>query len=421
MRKLLAIIVAVALFASTAMASDISESADNTVQLNTSAGTISTVTSAAYNDLVFISEEEAEEIALLFVQDATSFDYVNWNSDTSVTRIVKMYDETAERNITAYTVELDTGYVVVSAYADAESLIPEWSDRDAPVYSSSVSYDAEQILYLGAFKYYLDAGGTAVEDLNGNNIEKAELINDVELSRDASNIPSAVIDSYIEAATINPGISTASTITDPFDHANNNYSGPFESYDYVNLWENYALFYTTGDFKTVNGVTYNNHCGPTAITNLMCMYQYKYRGIKNGLDAAKTIFNYVAQYGINNAYYNNSSSIFGGTTDTGAAAYIRNVFSNYLGVTTSTQLRDVTYSNFRNTFEYGRLMYLMLHSHEEYGNHHVAGYAYTRLRSQTTGWFKTYLKVCDGWGHGGRYIDVASISDDSAYYEVSFG
>ena len=333
-----------------------------------------------------------------------------------------MYDETPEKNVTAYTVELDRGYVVVSAYADAASLIPEWSDCDTPLYLSMDSYDTDSILYLGTYGYYLDVGDKKVEDISGNLVEKTELVNDVELNRNVANIPASVVDDLNESMETEGKASTSSVITNPFTHANANYAGPFKCHDYVNKWENYVLFYRTSDFNTVNNVSYNNHCGPTAITNLMCMYQYKYRGIKNESDAAKTMFNYVAQYGIRNLYYNNSDSkYFGGTSDTGAGPYIRGAFSSYLGVSTTTLLYEVKYNNFRNSFANDAVMYLILHKHETYENHHLVGYAYTRLQSTTTGWYKTYLKVCDGWGKNGRYIDLASVSDDSAYYEVNFG
>ncbi len=419
MRKLLAIILAAAMFASTAAATDIGESVNDTIQLETSEGTTADITTDEYDSLVSISEDEAKEIALLFVQDAVSFEDVAWNSDTYVTKVVPMYDETSEKNIVAYTVELDSGYVVVSAYADAKSLIPEWSDCEAPVYTSLNPNDENQILYLGAYGYYLDNGDSVVTDLDGNSVEKAELTNEVELGRDVSNIPVEVIDNYIESSDVEPGIATTAVIEDPFKHANANYTGPFVCNDYVNRWEKYATFYTTTDFSKVNGTKYYNHCGPTAITNLICMYQHKYNGKKYNLDDAKTVFDYVAKYGIKKGHYHNSSSL-GGTVDTSAGAYIRNVFSNYLGVKAVTLLYEVKYTNFKSSLSNGRLMYIMLLGHSTYGNHHIVGYAYTRLRSTTTGWYKTYLKVCDGWGER-RYIDLATVSSSSSYYEVSFG
>lgn len=399
----------------TSFAVDNSSETD-TVQLVTSESDMINIDLNSYEELVTISEDDAEAIALLFVHDALSFEEIAWNSDTYITNVVVMYDDKC--NITAYSVELDKGYVIVSAFADAESLIPEWSDRASPVYDSLDTDDTEQILYLGAYEYYLDVGNNTVEDIEGSIVDKNDLINDIDVSRDASNIPTALIEEYVIQNEFSTSV--ASVITDPFTHANRNYAGPFVSNDYVNLWENYALFFTTSNFNNVNGVTYHEHCGPTAITNLMCMYQYKYRGIKNSLDAAKTIFNYVAQYGISHAYYVNSTSVVQGTSDTGAAPYIRNVFANYLDVSVGTVLYEVTYNNFKSTFENGRLMYLMLRNHADYGNHHLVGYAYTRLISSTTGWYKTYIKVCDGWGTSGRYIDLASVSSNSSYYGVVF-
>ncbi len=63
---------------------------------------------------LFISSELAEEIAKLFIADMINIGDVVWNASTRILGVTTMYDGTAEHNITAYTVELDEGYVVVS-------------------------------------------------------------------------------------------------------------------------------------------------------------------------------------------------------------------------------------------------------------------------------------------------------------------
>lgn len=48
-------------------------------------------------------------------------------------------------------------------------------------------------------------------------------------------------------------------------------------------------------------------------------------------------------------------------------------------------------------------------NHPYYSYYHVAGYAYTRLQNNSSGYYKSYVKVADGWASAGRYIDMATI------------
>ena len=80
------------------------------------------------NDL-FVSQEEAYYIALLFIKDSIHTGLTVWDENTTIKNSVIMYDETGNDSITAYTFELTSGYVVVSAYLGVENIVLEWSDE----------------------------------------------------------------------------------------------------------------------------------------------------------------------------------------------------------------------------------------------------------------------------------------------------
>lgn len=389
------------------LAVDISK---NDVQLYTSDGDSITVTEQEYDELVAISEDDAGEIALLFVQDAIDFGEVEWDENTYVTDITCMYDESGSGEITAYTVELNEGYVVVLADMDTEILIPEWSDKEEPLYENFDIGNGDQILYLGAYEYYLesDNSGDYVESLAGENVNRDDLVNDVTEWRSADNIPTEIIDEYIESqsATImsgddDSGISlTSGVISNAGEHANSTYQGPFILSDYVNKWDNYMGYYTTSYGSSIG---YTNHCGPTAITNLILACGNRYPS-KISYSSANTVFKNVVTVGLNNNYYSTGS----GTANSTALQYIRNSFALYSAYPTLYGNNSVTYNNIVYALTNEALLYVMLSNHETYGNHAVVCFAYCRLVSETTGWYKTYMKVADGWGSSGRYIDLGS-------------
>lgn len=164
---------------------------------------------------------------------------------------------------------------------------------------------------------------------------------------------------------------------------------------------------------------YNGHCGPTAITHLVRMYGNRYGvgSIKN--KTISQLFKIVADIGMEKHIFWNGQ-IINGTIFALTNQYLKAVFDHF-GVNTSINGRyKLTYDNVKISLSSNRLMYVGVMGHATYGNHALAGYAYTRLQSSQTGWFKTYLKVVDGWVTGAkRYIDLASVPNDT-YWEITF-
>lgn len=123
-----------------------------------------------------------------------------------------------------------------------------------------------------------------------------------------------------------------------------------------------------------------------------------------------TVFNNVANLGINNLYFNQSVGTYVGSENN----YIHASFAMY-GLNTTVNFRGISYANLKDEIDWNRPYYLALISNNIYGSHAVVGYAYSRFVSTTTGWYKSFVKIEDGWNTSGRYIDIATISDSNAY------
>lgn len=343
-----------------------------------------------------IPQNVAEVIATYFLRDALSFPNISWSSDTDISSCKTMYD--ANGNISAYSFELqtngnDSGYIVVSAYPDVPNIILEFSDESAPLYDSLDLQASDTIVYTGLLNYYKDDGGALLQTVDNERIPISEVPTPLESSRNVTNLPVMSRDKY--------------PIDDPFKWADTYYEGPFVySGDSTNEFEDYCHFRVTSDFSG-----YYNNCAPTAITNLIEMLgeYHNYSKIEN--NTYTKIYNNVATYGINNNYYVNDKDT--GTTYWATLnEYIEGSFGLY-GLTATVTSKKATLSNIKVELNLHRPFYLSLFSHPHYNNHGVAGYAYGRLISETTGSYLSFLKVADGHAKYGRYLDIASIDESS--------
>ena len=89
------------------------------------------------------------------------------------------------------------------------------------------------------------------------------------------------------------------------------------------------------------------------------------------------------------------------------------------GMNVSVTNKTASYNNIKTEISNNRPIYLSLlaggdtaYTEPDLG-HDVIGYAYTRLKSSTTGNYKSFLKVADGWYSHGRYIDLAMTASTS--------
>lgn len=371
------------------------------------------ITANVNHDDLFISENVAREMAKLFLRDALSFPDICWDENTRVVNSVTMYDAEIDGEITAYTFELTSGYIVVSAYLDAPNTILEWSDTAAPVYKNFDNMN-ERIVYLGNLSYYQDNGDDTLVSVDGNEIKRDETVNAIAETSKLSNVPAALLR---EIETKKNSAQLMGEITDPFTHANSNYQGPFVAIpgDWCNKWENYMSFELMTSYNTVDGKTYKDHCGPTAILNIVlsCKNRYGMPDIANTPKAQ--LFKQILTYGLNMQFY--SPGI--GTIRLTANAYIKNVMAAFGRSVNVNGRHNIDYNNVKAKLNDNDLLYLSLDNHETYGDHALIGYGYCRIQSQTTEWYKSYIKVADGWSSRPRYIDMASAAN-SKFWSVDF-
>lgn len=415
MKRIIAILTSVLMITSMLPMFGFAASEGNTkefIQLQDASDNLISISKEQYDELVVIPQEEAKEIAMLFVKDEISLGDVVWNNDTYVVDVIEMYDESDSGEISAYTIKLNEGYVVVSAYRDSASLIPEWSDGAEPLFSAFEKSSSDSILYLGPYCYYLDTGST-ITDLDGHEVERENLINKNATLRDSSNIPKSAISEIFSSASTPGGDTKSGEITNPIAHANSMYDGPFVCNDYINYWENNIIYYTM-DHGYDQG--YAMHCGPTAITNLIVAYMNRYQTYVSP-QTANDIFDVVAQIGTSNNYFINN--LF--TPELTLWAYMGQAFNNFNISINNSLFYYITlnYNNLKAALSNNNLLYVMISNHPVYSYHAVACFAYTRLISQSTGYFKTYLKVADGLNNSGRYIDLSTVLSYQ-FYKVVF-
>lgn len=372
-----------------------------------------------------ITMEEAVYIARFFVDDMILLDNCAWNENTEIVDVVTMYDETGT-SPTAYTIELSSGYIVVSAFADAESLIPEWSDAETPVYDSLSN--ANKIIYLGSLSYFAEIDDMTVVDQFGNDIERNELINYIELSRNISNLSDESIEiCSVVIPDIPPSIPIIQ-IEDPYAEARRVYNDTFVCVDYCNLWDDgvnydYIEYFKGGDI--INTSRYNGYCVPVCITNIIIAHSKKYNIPLSSYDSSinnyNDLFEYVAEVGIEYNYYlyDSENNCYRGVNPSNVGAYLYRVF-NRLSISANCVSNIIpTYDNIYNHLNNGSLLALRLYNHHAYsslndsspGGHRVLCFAYVRLRGQTTGYYKTYLKIADGWNGSARFIDLSTVVD----------
>ncbi len=379
---------------------------------------------------LFISSDLAKRIALLFVVDMVSSGTTNWTTSTCPVDVITMYDGSDEQNIVAYTVEMDSGYVVVSAYIDVPNIILEWSDKAFPLYRQFALSQNDNVVYGGALHYYKDNGSDDLQTLGGGLVNRNDVISVIKDKRNAVYIPETFISLLISEKTRSERENAGgrnvgpydNVIENPFDHASTWYNGPYECHDWTNYWEpnnTTVECHSALEYSNLGG-GYVNHCGPTAITNMLIIYGNRFNISSITSETDDDIFVTVAGIGISHSYYFNSNFINIGTLNGAAGWYIYDSFAafNVTGITINGRY-GINYSNVSISLGNDRLLYLLLDDNDCYGDHHVTCYAYTRLQSTTDGNFVTYLKVADGWSDTPRYIDINSVDDDQ-YWEVEY-
>ncbi len=371
---------------------------------------------------LFIDQPTAEEIAKLFLQDMMKLDNVSWTRETEITSTTILYGDTNKDSISAYGIHLSAGYIVVSAYLDVPNLILEWSDLAEPVYDVFGDSEKNNIIYRGVLNYYKACSDGNVETIDGSIISADRMANRINEHRNISNVPQRIKDAIIAEkktkAQVKSTLRSGSDISDIYTHASTYYGGTYTLHDSQNHWGSPYL-YTCSDFENL-GSGFVNHCGPTAITNMLLMYGMRFSVANLAVSNRNSIFLNVASIGTSHFYYVNTNFLgLGGTYGAFANSYICDCFSDYgISVTCTTRFY-VNYTTVERSLRTDHLLYLTLSGHEYYQDHHLIGYAYYRLFNSTYTQSAIYIQVADGIYSNPRYLDMAAVSNDQ-FWEVCY-
>ena len=371
---------------------------------------------------LMIDEETAVEIAKLFLQDMIKIDDVKWTRDTVIIDTVTLFADSSKDEASAYSIKLSEGYIIVSAYIDVPNMILEWSDLATPLHEVFETSERNRYIYTGPLCYYKDCLDGSVEALDGTRIPYEKIKKEKWSQRDVSNVPPEIIDIILnERQDSKNGTTMRSSgpITNMFIHARELYGGHFSVHDSQNHWGSYLPFHSMAEYSQL-GNGYENHCGPTAITNMLIMYGQRFNVSSINNTNHHNIFFYFLTIGIANLYYHNTDFlVFGGTMNALANNYIQNCFSSYGVTVTCPATFYINYTTVERSLRTDNLLYIMLRGNECYGNHHLVGYAYYRLFNNNYTQSATYIRVADGWDTNARYLDIQSIGSDR-FWEVSY-
>ena len=156
-------------------------------------------------------------------------------------------------------------------------------------------------------------------------------------------------------------------------------------------WKGNEYCFTTGQFARLDRA-YRRHCGPTAITNLV--YTLAARSGRTIADKPENVFRRIARIGGRRLIYFNADflKIFGGTSDLLVPIMIRRCLKEYgiKGFSVSGPFPATT-GRICRELDRGSILYMEVHRHPVYGNHHMLCYGYS-VRDG-----RLMLRMADGW------------------------
>ncbi len=169
------------------------------------------------------------------------------------------------------------------------------------------------------------------------------------------------------------------------------------------LLETRETYYTTGQFRKGAGVRdadasdrYRRHCGPTAITNLLLSAAARQGREDLLLRDPQTVFQRVADIGMHRLFYVNTDLLrrIGGTSDFLTGLYVRRCFREY--ALNAPRLRVQWLPGeaaMAAALSKGAILYLQVHLHPKYGNHHMICYGCEKDAQSG----QLYFRIADGW------------------------
>ena len=199
-------------------------------------------------------------------------------------------------------------------------------------------------------------------------------------------------------------------ITDPLADAKTKTGLDFQNLQEAGDWKEFVTFHTTGEFSRL-GKGYTQHCGPTAMTNLLCTLDKRK---ENPMVHSKTpaeIFEETASIGKRMLLYWNVKllGVWGGSNAGFIYFYFRACMRRFGVKTQMAGFRLFTSpASAAKALEEGKILMLQLYHHRVYGSHLLVAYGIKRLM-EPGGRIRTYLMLADGWGAYPRYLALEDI------------
>lgn len=198
-------------------------------------------------------------------------------------------------------------------------------------------------------------------------------------------------------------------IADPAAHALAVTGYPCSVAERVDLWAGAAVYHTTGQFARTDERNFHQHCGPTAVTNVICAIQNR-RGMARN-DPAE-IFGRCAAIGRRRlTYWNIPEQVhLGGTSYLLLFPYVAACLRQ-CGIRDAQQTWRLQASpeQMARELDRGRLLLLAMTRHRCYGSHMAVAYGYVKVSVAGRGRSRLYLLAADGWSAAPRYIDAETL------------
>lgn len=229
-------------------------------------------------------------------------------------------------------------------------------------------------------------------------------------------------------------------IMDPVKHAGEKYHTDYFVAESCFPWHRYASFCTTEQFSSLAG-GFVRHCGPTAMTNLILTLRSgegilcpPHREKETDVSVPPEVFStenvFLKTAAIGKkllAYWNiDFLHFYGGTSNVLAEYYLAAClrafgFScrtmNYFGnrKLTADQILHVVRrvpanpATMQKELKQGRILYLILHHHRCYGDHHLLCYGYQVLENAAGTRRILYFLCADGWSSTPRFLAASEL------------
>lgn len=178
----------------------------------------------------------------------------------------------------------------------------------------------------------------------------------------------------------------------------------------IENWFRYESFYTTGRFSGLDK-GFVQHCGPTAITNILITLDRRYGYEQVAKEEPEEIFRKVAALGRRYLFYINRNILhyWGGSNIWLMGFYLRSALRKYGIRDRRIHLWPVALPKMAvEQLKKGRLLLLSVYHHKIYGSHSVVAYGLQNLKG-ADGCIRTYIQLADGWAERPRYLAVEDL------------